>query len=93
MMPREAHEGRLSAGRSRFHRLLPIAGLTAAVGAVLAHLGGGAVLMHIGLPAVLAYLGADVANLGGAALVVGLAVAIIIKLLLVFGARRWWQHR
>ena len=92
-MTHEAHEGRSPAGHPRPHRLLPIAGITVAVVAVLAHLAGGAALAHFGLGAVLAYLGVDVANLGGGALVVGLAAVVGIKLLVVIGARRWLRHR
>ena len=77
MRMHEAHEGRSAAGRSGRHRLLPIAGGIVAVVAVLAHLGLGA---------------AVVTNLGGGALMVGLAV-VAVKLLLVFGAGRWLRHR
>ena len=92
-MTHETHEGRSPAGRPGRHRLLPIAGGIVAVVAVLAHLAGGAALAHFGLGAVLAYLGVDVANLGGGALVVGLAAVVGIKLLVVIGARRWLRHR
>ncbi|MGH2614784.1 MAG: class I SAM-dependent methyltransferase [Thermomicrobiales bacterium] len=84
MTPHEANEGRSVGHGSGIHRLLPIAGITAAIVAVLAHFGGGAALMHLGGGAVLAYLGVDVARLGGGALVVGLAAVITVKLLLVF---------
>lgn len=84
-MKQEAREGRSPAGRSGSHRLLPIAGITVAIVAALAHLDGGAVLAYLGL-------GAALGNLGVGALVVGLA-ALGVKLLLVFGARRWWRHR
>ena len=70
------HEGRSPAGHRGRHRLFPIAGITVAVVAVLAHF----------------VLGAAVMNLGGAALVVGLA-AVAVKLLLVFRAGRWLRHR
>jgi hypothetical protein len=65
-----------------------MAGITVAVVAVVAHMGGGAVLMHAGLSGVLANLG-----LGGGALVVGLAAIVSVKLLVVFGVRRWMQRR
>ena len=86
MVSHEVHEGRSPADRPGLHRLLPIAGITAIVVAVLAHLGGGAMLAHFGLSAALG-------NLGGAALVVGILAVITIKVLLVFGARRWLRHR
>ncbi len=81
MMPHEAPEGRLPAGRPGSHHLLPITGITVAVVAVLAHLAGGAALAHLGL-------GASLVNLGGSALVVGLAALITLKLLVVFAARK-----
>jgi ubiquinone/menaquinone biosynthesis C-methylase UbiE len=84
MTPHDAHEGQSIGHGSGIHRLLPITGIAVAIVAVLAHLGGGAALVHLGLGAVLTYLGADVANLGGGALLVGLAAVITIKLLLVF---------
>jgi hypothetical protein len=97
MMTQEAQEGRSPAGRPGplrrlprpLRRLLPIAGSTVAVVAVLAHFGGGAVLVpaHLGLGAAL------LAKFGGGALVVVLAAFVTIKLLLVFGARRWLRHR
>lgn len=79
--------------RSGAHRLLPIAGITAGIVAILAHLGGGAMLIHLGLGAGLAALGINVGRLGGGGLVVGLVVVISLKLLMVFGARRWFRHR
>lgn len=92
-MTHEAQAGRSPAGRPGRQRLLPIAGITVAVVAVLAHLGGGAVLAYLGL-------GGSLANLGASALVVGLAAAVGVKLLLVFGvfggafgARRWVRYR
>ena len=88
MTVHEAHEARPPAGRPRPHRLLPIAGITVAVVAVLAHLAGGAALLHVGLGGTLASLG-----LGGSAMVVGLAAVIALKLLVVFGARRWVRRR
>ena len=78
--------------RSRSHRLLPMAGIIAAMVAILAHLGGGAMLIHLGLGTGLAALGVNVGGLGGDTLVVGLVVVISVKLLLVFGARRWFRH-
>ena len=93
MMTRETHEDRTPTSGSRLHQLLPVAGVTVIVVAVLAHLAGGAALAHFGLGAVLAYFGADAANLSGGALLVGLAAIIFIKLLVVFGARRWLRHR
>lgn len=87
----ETYEDR-PADRSGSHRLLPIAGITAVMVAILAHLGGGAMLIHLGLGAGLAALGVNVGGLGGGALVIGLAVVISVKLLLVFGARRWFRH-
>lgn len=92
MMTREMQDGPPLAGRRASHRLLSIAGGTAAIVAVLVHLGGGAALIHLGLGAALAYVGADVANFSGA-LIAGLAAIITIKLLVVLGARRWWRHR
>ena len=91
-MTHEAPGSRRSAGHPGPHRLLPITGIAVASIAVLAHLGGAA-LMHLGLGAGLAYIGADVANLGGRALLVGLAAVIALKLLVVFGARRWLRQR
>ncbi len=91
-MPHEGHEDRPSSRRSGDYRLLPIAGTGAALVAVLVHLAGGAAVVHLGLAAVLAYFGVHVGSLGGAALLVVVAAVIGIKLLLVFGARRWW-HR
>ena len=88
MTTHEAHEARSPTGRPRPHRLLPIAGITLAVVAVLAHLAGGAALLHVGLGGALASLG-----FGGGALVVGLAAVIALKLLAVFGARRWLRRR
>ncbi len=88
MMPHEAPEGRSSAGHPKSHRLLPIAGISVIVVAVLGHLAGGAALMHLGLGVVLAYFGVNVASLGGGALVLGLAAVITIKLLLLFAAGR-----
>ena len=85
----EAH----SPARSGTHRLLSIAGITAAIVALLAHLGGGALLIHFGLGAGLAALGINVGHLGGGALVVGLVVVISLKLLLVFGVRQRFRHR
>jgi hypothetical protein len=93
MMTHEAHEGRPPADRPWPHQLLPIAGITAVVVAVLAHLAGGAALVHLGLGGGLAYFGVDVASLGGSPLAIGLAAVIVIKLLVVFGARRWLRHR
>jgi hypothetical protein len=90
IMTQEAHEGRSPAGRpGPLRRLLPIAGSTVAVVAVLAHFGGGSVLVpaHLGLGAAL------LAKFGGGALVVVLAAFVTIKLLLVFGARGWLRHR
>ena len=86
MMTHEAHDDRSLAGHSGHHRLLPIAGITVAVVAVLAHLGGGAAVAHFGLAAI-------PVNLGGSALVAGLAVLVIMKLLVVFAARRWVRRR
>ncbi len=82
------HEVRSPTGRPASHRLLPIAVIAMGVVAVLAHLAGGAVLVHSGLGAILAQIG-----LAGDALMVGLAALVTIKLLLVFGARRWIRHR
>ena len=94
MMRRQAHDDPSPAARSGRHRLLPIAGVTAAIVAVLAHLGGGALVMHVGVPALLVYfgLGADLANLGSGALLVALAAVVAMKLLLVFGAGRWLRQ-
>jgi hypothetical protein len=91
-MSHEAQEGRSPPPGSGGHRLLPIAGIGAALVAVLVHLGGGAAVMHLGLAAVLAYFGVHVGSLGGASLLLVVAAVIGIKLLLIFGARRWW-HR
>ena len=93
MMTREAPESRSPTERAGLHRLIPIAGVTAAVIAVVGHFGVGAAVVHLGLGAGLTYLGVNVANLGGGALLVGLAAIISVKLLLVFGAHRWWRHR
>ena len=102
MMTHETHQGRSSAGRSGLRHLLPIAGITAAVVAAVAHFGVGGLLMHVGLPAALAYfgLGAALPELGAGALVIGIVGVVAIKLLLVFGvfkgafgARRWWRRR
>ena len=76
-MTHETHEGRSPAGHRGRDGLFPIAGITVAVIAVLAHF----------------VLGASVVtNLGGGALVVGLA-AVAVKVLLVLGAGRWLRHR
>ncbi|MBA2597839.1 MAG: hypothetical protein H0V00_14535 [Chloroflexia bacterium] len=88
-----SHDGRPHASRPALHRLLPAAGATAAVVAVLAHLGGGAALMHLGLGGALASLGVDVGSLGGGALALGLVALVAMKLLLAFAARRWWPRR
>jgi ubiquinone/menaquinone biosynthesis C-methylase UbiE len=84
MMTHEVHEDRRPDGRSGPHHLLPIAGIAVVVIGVLAHLGGGAMLAHVGIGLVIAYFGADVANLAGGALMVGLAAIITIKLLFLF---------
>ena len=86
MMTHKVHEDRSLAGRPGPHRLLPVAGITVAVVAVLAHLVGGAAVEHFGL-------GAIPVNLGGGALVAGLAGLVIMKLLVVFAARRWLRRR
>jgi hypothetical protein len=86
MMTHEAHEGRSAAGRTGLHRLLPVAGITAAVVALLVHLGGGAMLVHLGP-------GADLTNLGGGALVLVIMAVVTVKLLVVFGARHWLRRR
>jgi hypothetical protein len=93
-MTHEAHHDPSPAVHPGDHRLLPIAGVTAAVVALLAHFGGGALVMHVGLPAVLAYfgLGAALPALGGGALIIVIA-AVVAMNLLVYGARRWWRHR
>lgn len=93
MKTHESHEDHSPPERSGSHRLLPLAGITAAFVAVLAHLGGGAMFIHLGLGAGLATLGVNVGSLGGGALVVGLVAVICLKLLMVFGARRWFRHR
>jgi demethylmenaquinone methyltransferase/2-methoxy-6-polyprenyl-1,4-benzoquinol methylase/phosphoethanolamine N-methyltransferase len=72
MMP---HQGRSSADHSRPHRLLTITGIAVVVVAVLAHLGG-AKLTHVGL-------GAALGKPGGGALVLGLLVLGILKVLLL----------
>jgi ubiquinone/menaquinone biosynthesis C-methylase UbiE len=83
MMRHRTHESRSSAGHSRSHGLLPIAGITVAVVAVLAHLTGGAALLHPGLSGALAGFG-----LGGVALIVALLAlgAIMVLHLVVVGA-------
>ena len=86
-MTHEAHEGRPPLGRPRPHRLLCVAGFAVAAVAVLAHLaGGGAALLHLGP-------GAAVADLGGGTLAIGVAALVAVKLLVIFGARRWFRHR
>jgi hypothetical protein len=71
---------------SWLRRLLPIAGISVVVVVVLAHLASGAALMHLGLTG-------DLANLGLGVLVIGLAVFVTVKLLVVFGVQRWWRHQ
>ena len=44
------NEARSAAVRPGFHRLLPIAGVTAATAALMVHLGCGALVMHVGVP-------------------------------------------
>lgn len=92
-MPHEAQTDQSSTNGSPSHRILPAAGITAAGVAVLAHFAGGAAVMHLGLGAVLAAVGVNVTHLGSGVLVVGLVVAIAIKLLLIVGAHWWRQHR
>ena len=87
-MTHEADMGRSPTARPGLHRLLPMAGITVAIVAVVAHLAGGAVLMHAGLGGALTNLG-----LGGGALVVAVVAIVSVKLLAVFGARRWLRHR
>ncbi len=88
-MMHEANEGQAPADRPGHHRLLPIAGGSVVVAAMLAHLGGGALLMHVGLPALLVSLGLGGAfnNLGSGAIVLGIVAVVAVKLLVVFGAR------
>jgi hypothetical protein len=90
MKTHEAQEGRSPPRRSGLHRLLPVAGITAAIVALVGHFVLGGALMHVALPALLVYLG--LAKLGAGMLVVGLAVAVTLKLLVAFGAFRWWQQ-
>lgn len=100
-MTHEMPDGQSHAARATRHRLLPIAGGGVAAAALLAQFGGGALVMHVGLPAVLAYfgLGAAVPTLGAGALVVGIVVAVGLKLLVfgvfggVFGGRQWFRRR
>ena len=87
-MTHEADTDRSPTARPGLHRLLPMAGIAVAFVAVVAHLGGGALLMHAGLSGALTSLG-----LGGGALVVAVAAIVSVKLLVVFGARRWLRHR
>jgi hypothetical protein len=88
MVPHEAHESRSVADRPKIRHLVPAAGITAVVVAVLLHLGGGAVLVHAGLSGVLASLG-----LGSGALMAVIVALIAVKLVIVFGLRRWLRHR
>ena len=102
MKMHEAQVGRSPAGRPGLRRLLSIAGITAAIVAVVGHFGVGALVMHVALPAALVSLGLSMApaNLGGGVLVIGIVAAVAIKLLFVFGvfggafgARRWLRRR
>ena len=98
----EARSGHSPASRPTGRWLLPVAGGGLGVAALIAHFGIGGALMHVGLPAALAYfgLGAAPGNVGGALVIVIVAV-IAVKLLVVsgvfagaVGARRGWQrHR
>lgn len=78
MMPHGVHEDLSLASRPRHHRVLPIAGGSVILVALLAHLAGGAVLVHAGLSKALASLG-----LGAGALVVVLVALGTIKVLLL----------
>jgi hypothetical protein len=89
MVTNDAHDDRAPERHPEGRRLLPIAGIIAAVVAVVGHFGLGAAAMHLGLGAGLAYFGVNVANLGGGVLAIGLVAVILIKLLVVLGARRW----
>jgi choline-glycine betaine transporter len=88
MVPHEGHESRSDADRPKVRHLVPAAGITAVVVAVLLHLGGGAVLVHAGLSGVLASLG-----LGSGAFMVVIVAIIAVKLVVVFGLRRWLRHQ
>jgi len=88
MVPHEGYEGRSIADHPKVRHLVPAAGITAVIVAVILHLGGGAVLVHAGLSGVLASLG-----LGGGALVVVIVAIVAVKLVVVFGLRRWLRHR
>lgn len=88
MVPHDGDEGRSVADHPKVQHLVPAAGITAVVVAVLLHLGGGAVLVHDGLSGVPASLG-----LGSGALVVVIVAIIAVKLVVVFGLQRWLRHR
>ena len=64
MTPHGAPDKWSTAGQPRSRRLLPIAGITAATLALLAHLGGGALLAHLGIGAALTGLGVNPSSLG-----------------------------
>src|SRR5829696_3826330 len=95
MMTHKAHDEPSPTGSPRHHRLLPLAGGSLAIAAVLAHLGGGALVMHAGLPAALVYLGlgGTRGSLSGGALLIGIVMIAVMMMLVIFGARHWMQRR
>lgn len=72
------------------HRLLPVVGVGAVAGALLAHLAGGAVLVHLGLGTALAFLGVNVGSSRGRVMLLALplSAAVGALFLVVAAARR-----
>jgi hypothetical protein len=83
MTTHDVPEGRSPAGHSGLHRFFPAVGIAVVVIALLAHFAGGAALLHLGLGS----------NVGGGALVVGLAAVVSLKVLAALATRRWWRQR